>query len=97
MPPNVTYATVVLSRDEAEVASWTLTGRGRPDLVVIDSLARYQLAAGRMGYSMRLRNATQELCDLLAFVGLCVEAERQAEHRKQAGVEERVHPGDSVA
>jgi hypothetical protein len=97
VPRKVTYATVVLARDDAEVASWMLAGRGRPDLVLVDSLARYQLAARRMGYSIRLRDASEELCNLLEFVGLRVVAERQAEPGKQAGVEEGVHPGDSVA
>jgi hypothetical protein len=97
VPPKVTYATVVLARDDGEVASWMLAGRGRPDLVVVDSLARYQLAARRMGYSIRLRDASEELWDLLDFVGLRVEAEREAEHGKEAGVEEGVHPGDPVA
>lgn len=43
------YAMVVLDRDEVEVTSWQLAGWGRPDLEVVDRLARLQLTAGRVG------------------------------------------------
>jgi len=41
------------------------------DAVTVDALARLQLAAGRHGCRVRLRNASAELLDLVAFMGLC--------------------------
>jgi ABC-type transporter Mla MlaB component len=41
-----------------------------PDAVTADALARLQLAAGRRGCQVRLRSASTELLDLLAFMGL---------------------------
>jgi ABC-type transporter Mla MlaB component len=40
------------------------------DAVTIDALARLQLAARRRGWSVRLRNASAELVELVAFMGL---------------------------
>ena len=40
------------------------------DAVVVDALARLELAARRRGWSMRLRHASPELLDLVAFMGL---------------------------
>jgi hypothetical protein len=63
------------------------------DVVVVDTLARLQLAARRLGLEIRLRHASIELQELLAFVGLRdvlrVETSGQAEEREErAGVEE---------
>jgi ABC-type transporter Mla MlaB component len=41
-----------------------------PDAVTVDALARLQLAARRLGCPVRLRNASAELCELIAFMGL---------------------------
>jgi ABC-type transporter Mla MlaB component len=41
-----------------------------PDAVTVDALARLQLAARRTGCRVRLRNASDELLELLAFMGL---------------------------
>jgi STAS domain len=64
-----------------------------PDAVTVDALARLQLTAGRLGVEIRLRHASSELQELLAFVGLRdvlrVDAGRQAEEREQrVGIEE---------
>jgi ABC-type transporter Mla MlaB component len=40
------------------------------DAVTVDALARLQLAARRHGCQVRLRNATPELRELVAFMGL---------------------------
>jgi ABC-type transporter Mla MlaB component len=40
------------------------------DAVTVDALARLQLAARGYGCRVRLRNASSELRDLLAFLGL---------------------------
>jgi hypothetical protein len=54
-----------------------------PDVATIDSLARLQLTARRLGLELRLRHASSELQDLLAFAGLRdvlrIEAGGQAE------------------
>jgi ABC-type transporter Mla MlaB component len=41
-----------------------------PDAVTVDALARLQLAAHRHGCRIRLRHASPELLDLVAFMGL---------------------------
>jgi len=51
------------------IAVWPLAGVHR-DLAVVDALARLQLSAQRLGWSIRIRNADDELCALLRFVGL---------------------------
>jgi ABC-type transporter Mla MlaB component len=40
------------------------------DAGVVDALARLELAARRRGWSVRLRHASPELLDLVAFMGL---------------------------
>jgi len=45
-------------------------GGFRPDAVTVDALARLQLAARRCGRRLRLRNASAELMELIAFMGL---------------------------
>jgi ABC-type transporter Mla MlaB component len=41
-----------------------------PDAVTVDALARLQLAARRHSCQVRLRDASEELLDLVAFMGL---------------------------
>jgi ABC-type transporter Mla MlaB component len=41
-----------------------------PDAVTVDALARLQLAARRYGCKVRFRNASPELRELVAFMGL---------------------------
>jgi ABC-type transporter Mla MlaB component len=43
---------------------------GAPDAGTIEALARLQLRARRLGRTIRLRNASRELQELLAFAGL---------------------------
>jgi hypothetical protein len=95
---------VVLVSGDAELASWTLH-RGRPDLSVVDSLGRLQLAARRMGCSVRLRSPGPHLLELLELVGLSDligeaglgEDGGQAEDGEEGGVEEVVVADDPVA
>ena len=42
----------------------------RVDAVTVEALARLQLAAHRRGCQVRLRGASLELCELVAFMGL---------------------------
>ena len=103
-----TLAVVVLVRGDVEVAAWPLVGSDRPDLSVVEALARLQLAARALGCSVRLREVDAQLSEVLDLVGLCEvlaggaglggpEAGRQAEGGEQAGVEEVVMPDDPVA
>ena len=50
----------------------------RPDVHVVDALARLQLAAGRRGCTLALVNVSRELAELVALMGLSevLEAER---------------------
>ena len=61
---------VVLVRGAAEVARWRLPALRHPDISVVDDLARLQLAARRLGFSIRLRDAPAELLDLIDLAGL---------------------------
>ena len=98
---------VVLVHGDAEVASWPLAGWDRPDLAVVDELARWQLAARRLGCSIQLRSACVELLELLDLLGLGEvlsgaaglrgEAGGEAEVGEQIGVEEVVMPDDPIA
>jgi len=97
---------VVLVCGDAEVASWPLAQCDRPDLSVVDELARWQLTARRLGCSIRLRDACVELMELLDLLGLSEvvsgtaglrrEAGGETEGGEQGGVEEVVMPDDPV-
>ncbi len=72
-----------------------------PDAGVVDALARLQLTARRLGVEIRLRHASSELQELLAFVGLRdvlrLETGGQAEEREQrVGVEEERELDDAT-
>ena len=74
------------------------------DAVAVDALARLQLTARRLGCRLRLRHASQDLHELLAFTGLAdvvaqprlrLEPVGQAEEREQRlGVEEEAERHD---
>jgi ABC-type transporter Mla MlaB component len=59
----------LLERSGAAVALCDVSGV-QPDAVTIDALARLQLGARRHGCRVRLRRASAELLDLVAFMGL---------------------------
>lgn len=69
----------------------------RPDLGLVDALARLQLVARRMGSSIRIHSC-DELRELLLFVGLAevlaLEPWRETEQGVQLRVQEVVQPGD---
>ena len=93
--------------DEPEPIVVDLSALTAPDPVVLDALVRLQLAARRLGTSIRLENACSELVDLLALVGLSdvlplacgsgVEVDRQVEQREEVLVDEEVETGDAPA
>lgn len=84
---------------DAVVASWQVDCRDRPNLAVVDTLAKLQLSARRLGLSVRLTDPSAELCELLDLVGLAdwLEAGRKTEGGEQLGVEEVVEPRDPAS
>jgi ABC-type transporter Mla MlaB component len=83
-------------------------GLDRADLEAIDAIARLALAAQRLGCALRLENASPDLRDLVALVGLAevvscwtasgIESGGQAEQREvPGGVEEERDPADPPA
>lgn len=74
------------------------------DLALIDGLARLHLLAGRLGWSLCVRNPHHDLCELLELVGLSgvvategsdLEPRGEAEGCEQLGVQEVVPRGDA--
>src|SRR6202171_6878254 len=59
----------VLECSEAAVAFCDVTGVN-PDAVTVDALVRLQLVARRHGCQVRMRGASDELRELVAFMGL---------------------------
>jgi ABC-type transporter Mla MlaB component len=59
----------LLERSGAGVALCDVSGV-EPDAVAVDALARLQVAAQRHGRQVRLRNASKELLELVAYMGL---------------------------
>ena len=59
----------LLASAPAETATCNVAGVPA-DAVTVDALARLQVAAHRTGCSIRLRNASPELRELVAFMGL---------------------------
>lgn len=59
----------ILERSGAGLALCDVRGI-EPDAVTVDALARLSLAAQRHGCQVRLRHASDELLELLAFMGL---------------------------
>lgn len=95
---------VVLVCDGDELARWPLQDARRPDLALVDHLARVRLTARRLGCTIELRHAGAELLELLELVGLDEvlgggggQVLGQAEGGEQAGVEEAVPGGDPPA
>lgn len=76
------------------------------DLVLVEALARLQLAARRRGCSIGLRHPSQAVCQLLDLVGLTelsgpppglpLEVGREPEGGEELGIEEVVPPRDPV-
>ncbi len=98
-------ALVVLVCGDTELASWPLAGGDHPDLSLVDDLARLQLAARRRGCSIRLRQVSVPLWELLTLTGLAgavtsageclvVEVGGEPEGGEDAGVEERAQYRD---
>jgi hypothetical protein len=81
---------LVVDADTDEILGWV--DARRPDLAIVDALARLQLGARRRGTRLRLRNVSDELRGLLELVGLAdvlaLEPRGQPELGEQLGVDE---------
>jgi len=77
----------LLEGSDADLVVCDVAGLLRADLGAVASLARLQLTARRLGRRIRVRNASPELHELLALVGMCdvVGACPAATHRDAAG------------
>jgi ABC-type transporter Mla MlaB component len=92
---------VLLADDATDQLECDVGAITAPDAVTIDALARLQLTAKRLGCEVRIRRASPELRDLVAFMGLSgviplsdrsgLQARRQPEEGEQPvrGEEER--------
>lgn len=98
-------AVIVLVAGDVELVVARLAGE-RPDLALVDTLARLQLSARRLGWSIRLCGPDAWLCELLDLVGLAdvvrvagspLQAGRETEGGEQLGVEEVLDGGDPSA
>jgi hypothetical protein len=91
-------------------AGWVVCDVGGlvPDAAAVGALARLQLTARRLGLDVGLRNASDELLDLIALIGLCdvlpvcagsgSEPAGHAEEGEQSlGVEKEADPADPTS
>jgi hypothetical protein len=90
-----------MARQRQVLVLWDVRALREPHLGTIGLLARVRLAVRRLGYELRLRNASPELLELVSLAGLDqvlrVEAGRQPEEREDPlGVEEEGDLGDPV-
>jgi hypothetical protein len=107
VPRRDTTPTVVLVRGGIEIACWPFVGDDGGDLAFVDEVARLQLAARRLGCTLRLRGVAGELWELLDLAGLArvvsrsgglvVEVGGQPEGGEELGTHEGVEPGDPLA
>lgn len=67
--PGLCDRVCAVLRESGSIAACDVAGVA-PDAVTVDALARLQLGAQRHGCVVRLRNASAELLDLVAFMGL---------------------------
>jgi hypothetical protein len=103
--PHSPAAIVVLTRGDTELGRWALGACDRSDLRTINQLARMQLAAGRVGCAIRVRDACAEIAGLIELIGLTEtllgrrlrQVGGEPEHLEEVGVEEVVVPDDPVA
>ena len=63
-------AIVVMESGGREVPVGTLDGGLRPDLALVDDLLKFALAAGRLGWAVRLREPHPHLRELIDLLGL---------------------------
>ena len=98
-------AQILLTNEAVDQLVCDVGAIATPDAVTVDALARLHLTARRMGREVRIRRASPQLRDLLAFMGLKgvlplsersgLQTRRQPEEREQVGgVEEERDSAD---
>ncbi len=95
--------TLLVTR-RADLVTCDVAGLTPADATAVDALARLQLAARRLGGAIRLRDASDDLLELLTLTGLrdalplCAglrtQAHRQVEQLEQVRIDEEVDPAD---
>ena len=68
--PGLTDRVCALLRGSGAVTAVCDVTGVEPDAITVDALARFQVAAGRLGCTVRLRNASAGLRELVALMGL---------------------------
>jgi len=94
----------LLGTRPADLVTCDVSALAPADATAIDALARLQLTAMRLGGAIRLRDAPDELRDLLTLTGLrdalplCAglgaQTHRQIEQLEQVRIHEEVDPAD---
>jgi ABC-type transporter Mla MlaB component len=94
----------LLATRRADLVTCDVASLAPADATAIDALARLQLTARRLGGAIRLRNAPDELRDLLTLTGLrdalplchglIGQPRRQIEHREEVRIDEEVDSAD---
>jgi ABC-type transporter Mla MlaB component len=69
LPGLCEHVCALLRANEPDLA-WCDVSGVAADAVAVEGLARLRLAAQRYGCAIRLRNASDELLELVAFMGL---------------------------
>jgi hypothetical protein len=97
-PARDSSATLVVVLDDGTQHLLGRVDAARPDLALVDLLARLHLAARRRGGTLRVDDAPPQLCALLGLAGLAgvlaVQPRGQPELLEQVRVDEVVEPGD---
>lgn len=70
IPALCERARMLLEGCDAGPVACDVGALAEPSAVTIDALARLQLTAGRLGYRVELRQACEELVELLVLTGL---------------------------
>lgn len=100
----VDTSTVVLSALKGSRRARIMLVERCPDLALVNELALLQLAAGRLGWTVSLRDPCPRVAELIELAGLAdlldpgagsaLEAGGEPESSEELGVEEVVEPGD---
>jgi hypothetical protein len=73
----------VVEADGGVLVRFAVTGTGRPDLSVVDDVARLALASTRLGCRLLLSDVAPGLRELLELAGLWVQVQGEAEGGEQ--------------
>jgi hypothetical protein len=79
----VSFARVVVTWGDGTQLAMRLVGEDAPDLAVVDTLTRLQMAVRRVGGLVRVEELSSSLEELLDLVGLLGEMCGQIERREE--------------